>query len=209
MASVSFIRSGKLIGLLSTADPTGQMFVMVKATNRLALGSDPFNPSLTLDLTKEITAPYLLESSAANVNRSGEALNGEHKDHPPSSAPTLHHVAHGLGRDTGKCWFRMNGQRTECRSRIELLTSALQAIELMRPGTSEKLSHIKKRTKRIIARNPTELFESQHLVRDYAKQLGNGWWIGTNNSSAETRRWLIHAVECAGLRWGSDFDTSI
>jgi len=72
----------------------------------------------------------------------------------------------------------------------QLLADGLKAIEAACPGTLEKLSHIKPRTRRIVARNPKDLFDEAHLVDEYSEQLAEGWWYGTNNSADRAKAWL-------------------
>jgi hypothetical protein len=91
----------------------------------------------------------------------------------------------------------------------ELLGEGLRSIEVSRPGTLEKLSHVKPGTKRIVARERRMLFDSEHLCDEYGDQLIDGWWYGTNNSSQETYRWLERACDCAGLKWGEDLRTNL
>jgi hypothetical protein len=72
-------------------------------------------------------------------------------------------------------------------TRCELLAESLKAIELSRPGTLEKLSHIKPKSKRIVSHVKKALFDSKHLSEGYGAKLLNGWWYGTNNSAQETK----------------------
>jgi hypothetical protein len=60
-----------------------------------------------------------------------------------------------------------------------------------------------------VARDPSHLFDKQHLSEDHSERLIDGWWYGTNNSASQTRAWLQRACSCAGLKWGDDFKTSL
>jgi len=62
---------------------------------------------------------------------------------------------------------------------------------------------IKSRTRRIVARDPSHLFDKQHLSEDHSERLIDGWWYGTNNSASQTRAWLQRACSCAGLKWAT------
>jgi len=48
---------------------------------------------------------------------------------------------------------------------------ALYCIEYEVPGTLDKLSKVKKNTKRIVSRDPKDLFEQKALVDKYAEEL--------------------------------------
>jgi hypothetical protein len=112
-------------------------------------------------------------------------------------------------RRGGQYWFELNGKRSEFHSLRDLLAGGLSALEDARPSTLEKLSHIKPRSRRIVARDPKELFDKDHLAKDYAEKLKDGWYYGTNNSANETNSWLERACSCAGLKWDTEFKTSI
>lgn len=102
-----------------------------------------------------------------------------------------------------------NVNRVECGSLRELLGESLKALEGARPGTLDKLSHIKPKSKRIVSHDKKALFDSEHLSEEYGAKLLNGWWYGTNNSAQETNTWIERAAGCAGLKWGKDVRTSI
>ena len=58
-----------------------------------------------------------------------------------------------------------------------------------------------------MARSRDHLFhgKNQQFVTRHSYDLGNGFFVGTNNSEAEVESWLRKAVEEAGLTWGVDF----
>ena len=104
---------------------------------------------------------------------------------------------------------RLRARRVNCRSLKQLLSSGLRALDELRPGTLEKLYHLKPRSRRIVARHPQELFNRDDLIEKYSEQLMHGWWYGTNNSANETEIWLRRACHCAGMAWRQDFITSL
>jgi hypothetical protein len=103
----------------------------------------------------------------------------------------------------------VEGERLEAVSLRDLLGEGLRKIEAVRPGTLEKLSHIKPKSKRIVARDKRSLFDAEHLSDEYGEPLMDGWWYGTNNSTQETGAWLERASSCAGLTWGKDARTNL
>jgi hypothetical protein len=195
MASLSFIGSAKLVELVRNADPKGLMKVRVLTGHRLAMGADPLSPSLVLDLSKEMISPYS-DSQETPAVAVGNVL--EKRDTHTST-----------GRRSGSYAFELEGRTHQCKSLKEMLRMSLESLEQVAPGTLEQLSHIKPRSKRIVARDPKMLFETASLAGEYSEKLSNGWWMGTNNSAQETTSWLKRAVLCAGLRWGTDFSTDI
>ena len=101
------------------------------------------------------------------------------------------------------------GETVDTYSLKDLLSAGLHALEKVKPGTLEKLSKVKKSTKRIVAKNPSDLFDTPGLSETYSQKLMDGWSYGTNNSAQETNAWLERACEAAGVKWGKDFSTSL
>lgn len=191
----SFIRASKLVELLNAADVRRNLHVQI-LDGTLALGVDPLQPSHVIDFSTEGVAPY---EAIGPSTISDLPINGVD---PPNSSK--------MARRSGNYWFEFKGRRTNCRSLKELLAEGLQVIEKTRPGTLEKLSHIKPRSKRIVAHDPKELFESERLRKNSEKlRLFDDWWYGTNNSAQETSAWLERACSCAALKWRADFKTSL
>ena len=199
MANVSFISVSKLIQLLSKVDTQRDMHLRVLSANRLLLGNDPFHPTHSIDLNAEVISAY----------DSDEKAGGNVKVNLPTSTTESGPLGAKFARSSGQYWYEIKGQRTQCRSLKELLREGLRALERSVPGTLEKLSQLKPRSRRIVARDPRQLFDREHLVTDYAEQLVDGWWFGTNNSSHETNLWLSRACAFADLEWGTEFTTSL
>jgi hypothetical protein len=198
MASVSYIGAAKLAELLQTADAGTGLVVSVISASRLALGKDPLHPSVTIDFSKEAISPY--EPSKAKANWIAD-----------QTPPIIHAKALSapkVPRRSGAHWFELLGNRKELGSLRDLLRAALLDIEKARPGSLEKLSHIRPRSKRIVARDKKSLFVMETSSEKFGQQLGGGWWYGTNNSAQETKAWLERACSCAGLAWGVDFKTN-
>jgi hypothetical protein len=105
--------------------------------------------------------------------------------------------------------LEFEGRRFEFGSLRELLGAGLKQLEAARPGTLEKLSRIMPKSKRIVAKDKRMLFKDDKLADEYGVPLMDGWWYGINNSAQETNAWLDRACSCAGLRWGTDFRTSL
>ncbi|MBY0509662.1 MAG: hypothetical protein K2P94_05870 [Rhodospirillaceae bacterium] len=186
----------KLAELLTTSEPYKSMCIRI-LNNQLVLGADPFQPNYVIDFSDESIRPYSSENLAQNVSLSAPPVREHYNIQTKGS------------RRSGKYWFEINNRREECGSLKELLAAGLRAIEHTRPGTLEKLSHIKPRSKRIVARDPKQLFEKDHLVKPYSEPLDGEWWYGTNNSDPETSSWLERACSLAELKWNVDFKTSL
>jgi hypothetical protein len=195
MASLSFISTIKLTDLLRTADPEGKMQVRVLSSTRLAIGIDPLKPTKVIDFAKETSGPL--------TNPEQDSLTKDKQINPTETNVIR------LSRKRGDYWFELSGERTQANSLKQLLAESLLAMERAKPGFLEKLSHLKGRSKRIVARDRKQLFSSSHLVSEYSEVLTDGWFFGTNNSAAETKKWLGDAAKCVGGKLGDSFRTSL
>ncbi|MGA3399416.1 MAG: hypothetical protein ABSC95_09355 [Acetobacteraceae bacterium] len=195
MAHVSFIAASKLVELLTAANVRRDMHVRVLTANQLALGVDPLHPTSVIDLSKEVIRALFQGESEATAE----------PPPPPSPAPARPTTSGRVSRQSGKYLLAVRGQTIECTSLKHLLAEGLRTLESYQNGTLDKLSRVKPRTKRIVARDPANLFDQTELSEKYSEKLIDGWWFGTNNSAAETNAWLERACSLAGLEWGKDF----
>jgi hypothetical protein len=201
MASLSFISASKLVEFLTTLDVKKDMHLRVLSSNRLALGVDPLQPTHVIDLSKERVCPFNAAELAKVVDH-----------HAASSAVEAQQTflnSSKMTRRSGDYWFEIKGHRVECASLKQLLSETLCILEQKWPGTLEKLSQIKARSRRIVAHDPKYLFDREHLTKRYSERLIPGWWFGTNNSAEQTNAWLERACSCAGLKWGDDLKSSL
>lgn len=177
------------------------MHVRVLTTNQLALGVDPLNPTIVIDLSKEAIRP-LHTDQISNVPKPQE---------PVSTRSTVHEQSQSsrAQRTTGKHFICINDKMINCRSLKELLAEGLKSLEQHRPGTLDKLSKISPRSKYIVARDPSRLFQNIESVEKFAARLTSEWWYGTNNSADETKNWLRRSAELAGLVWDRDITSSL
>ncbi len=194
MAHVSFVAASKLVELLMAANTNRDMYVRVLTANKLALGTEPLHPTKVIDLSKEEIQSIIPDNfGMPDVN--------------PEPASKLQ--PRKASRQSGTYLLEFDDRTIECTSLKQLLSEGLKVLESARPGTLQKLSQFKKRTKRIVAREPSMLFGQSELADKYSERLVDGWWFGTNNSSSETQTWLKRACSIAGLEWGTHFNTSL
>lgn len=185
MAVVSYISNAKLLSLLTAVDPQKALNVRVLSATCLSLETDTFQPVATIDLADEKVIPANESIEVSTVTEKASRRRGEYQ-------------------------LTAFGETATLYSLKDLLAAGLKALEKHRPGTLDKLAKVKTTTKRIVAREPAHLFDSEGLSEKYAAPLASGWWYGTNNSGQETEAWLKRACECAGVRWGGkDFSVAI
>ncbi len=89
-------------------------------------------------------------------------------------------------------------------SATQLLVEGLNLVEELAPGTLEKFAQQKGRSKRAVAKTREELYNVPH-PSSHSQKLKSGFYVATNNKSAEARDYLRQAVEIAGLQWGKNF----
>lgn len=184
MASISVISASKLGSLLAAADPHKTLRVRVVDDQHLSLETDTFQQISVIDLANE------------------KIVSGGISVEAPIRLPKV-------ARKSGKYQLTAFGKTTEIHSLKDLLKAGLIALEKQYPGTLDKLAKIKTTTKRIVARNPADLFDTPGLSEEYGMKLNDNWWYGTNNSKQETNAWLKRACECAGIEWGKNFSTNL
>jgi excisionase family DNA binding protein len=118
------------------------------------------------------------------------------RTHPPRTRATRR-------RDT--ITFTLLGTVREAGSAIDLLTQVVEQLAAKDPSFLERLSQVKGRTRRYVARQKEDLYPGRpDLVQQYSKQLKSGWWLGTNYNSNLIYSIVKKSCQIAGLRWGAD-----
>lgn len=125
----------------------------------------------------------------------------------PPSAPTPK-----AGRESQLVGFFLDGERFDTRKSIETLAGILKAFADRDPEFMARFApqvEGKQKTadgtpkRRLVARNPDDLYTNPKLVQNASRNLGNGWWLATNNSTALKRKYIQTACEVAGVKFGS------
>ena len=108
--------------------------------------------------------------------------------------------------------FILDGERFETKTAIDALERILKAFadrdaEFMArfapqvEGKQKTADGTPKR--RLVARNPDGLYTDPKLVQTASRNLGNGWWLATNNGTALKRKYIQTACKVAGVKFGS------
>ncbi len=118
-------------------------------------------------------------------------------------------------QDDGKSKIRgfiLDSERFDTKTAIEALTGILKAFadrdsEFMArfapqvEGKQKTADGAPKR--RLVARNRNDLYANPELAQNASRNLGNGWWLATNNNTALKRQYIQTACEVAGVKFGS------
>lgn len=172
----------------------------------LVAGASVTKPRFVIDFARErLTAV----DDTSDLASAGTPKRRHLKASPPDEAP-LADRDHGPlelyqpdliaapGRRRGNYALIVDGKIVPAISSQSLLLSALQTLEMLRPGTLDKLSGDAGRTKRVVARERSGLYANPALAK-HAKQIDGGWWVATNNNRGEVEKFIRRAAFHAGL----------
>lgn len=183
----------RLVALLAEAMARGATGAR-STSSRLVLERSG-RPSLAIDFARR----RLVALAGAEGAEDGRARTGR----TPSSeelriAALAWDEAGPVGaRRSGNHALVFQNSRFHAPSLKELLVRSLGLMERLRPGTLETLAAEKGRTKRVVARRPEDLYGAPRREA-FAVRLDE-WWVATNNSSEEVRKYIRRAAFHAGL----------
>ncbi len=100
------------------------------------------------------------------------------------------------------------GQELPADTLGDLLVVALRRLAQRHLGFLERLSRETRRKRRIVARNAEDLYPGRPDLSVYAKEVTQGWWVGTNYSKCDVRAILRIACDVARLDYGRDLMVS-
>ena len=100
------------------------------------------------------------------------------------------------------------GKSFPCKNPTDAMVIVFKELESRKPGFYQRFYNDPRnhgRTRRIIAQDARELYDSDNPLYEKAyKQLGGGWVIATYNSKRIIERNIRIAAEVAGLKFGKD-----
>ena len=105
------------------------------------------------------------------------------------------------GRRSGVFAIEFAGQADTYPNLRALLIGTLRRLAEGKEDFLPQLAEEKGRTRRLVARKPTDLFPEgkPHLAEKGAAPLIDGWWVNTNNSADAVKSWLRRAFKVAGI----------
>ena len=114
--------------------------------------------------------------------------------------PSKRHRPHSGSKILG---FTLDGQRVETGSAIATLATIIRRLDKKDPQFMQRFAEATAgKRRRLVARERSDLYDKAHL-ETHSAELGNGWWMGTNLSSATIRKHIEAACRVAGIRFGS------
>lgn len=101
--------------------------------------------------------------------------------------------------------FVFDGEEVQTRWSMDALIEILKRFDSMAPDFMERYdSRTEGRIRKRVARNKSDLIPGRpDLVKQYSRDLGNGWWLNTDPQEVKVIKRLIEtACEVAGVRLG-------
>ena len=99
--------------------------------------------------------------------------------------------------------FVLRGKQVETGTSIGTLVKILTIFERENPAFMERFAvRTRSRNRNLVARNRADLYDKPHLVDRHSKELGNGWWLGSNLSTTQIRKHVETACDVARVRFG-------
>lgn len=166
--------------------------VWLNEFGQLVVGAFP-TPSARFDFGAEVFISYETENGSAV--RDAPQRSPEDSSQRTKTRVSLVHLA---PRFTGKHEIETEDKVFEFGSATQTLIHGLPLIDERAPGTLERLSTEKRRSKRPVAKDRHELYDLPSQAR-YAHQMENGYWVATNNKGHEALGYVRRAIELAGL----------
>lgn len=195
MAQISYVSADKLISALRGVGPEKEVAVAISGDGTLVAGRDLKCLDKRFDFVSENFEQIASQPRPQSIRSNAT---------PSTVEPRLQ----GIGRASGLYTVEINGSARSYPNLKNLLADTVTILGSEVPGFMDRLQSEKARSRRLVSRKREELFDKQHLARDHAIQLENGWWLNTNNSKDQVRRWLNVIARCANLSWNRDIKIS-
>ena len=150
-----------------------------------------------------------------NVGLRGNQQNGAQGSKltapsPPPSMPTLgsDRIFVTTQNGVGYC---LDGQFVPCRNGREVLIRVFEALATRDATFLERFAARPKhgRTRRYLARSPSELYPGRPDLAEHSFRLKSGWYVGTNASHAQIERIIEMACEVSKVHFGSELIVNV
>lgn len=99
----------------------------------------------------------------------------------------------------------VGGERISAANMKEAYRTLLLKLDEVSPNFIERFASERARSRRFVARKPTDLYDSSpHLADEYAQPLKDGWYYDTNLSTEQIAKRARVAARIAGLSYGRE-----
>jgi hypothetical protein len=108
-------------------------------------------------------------------------------------------------RSRGLWSVDVKGERISAANMKEAYRTLLLKLDEVSPNFIERFASERARSRRFVARKPTDLYDSSpHLADEYAQPLKDGWYYDTNLSTEQVAKRARVAARVAGLSYGRE-----
>jgi len=104
---------------------------------------------------------------------------------PPKARPAPVLVE---ARRTGRHAVEVFGERRLVHTAQDVLITVLEVLARRDSGFLPRLAREQSRTRRVVAREREALYPGSPHLAKYARDVGGGWWVGTNVSRRDIER---------------------
>lgn len=132
-------------------------------------------------------------------------LVGDVVDRPSPSRRRVRALTEAQTRSRGLWSVEVKGERTPASNMKAAYRALLLKLDEVSPGFLEQFASERARSRRFVARKPTDLYDSSpHLADEHAQPLKDGWYFDTNLSTEQVATRARVASRIAGLLYGRD-----
>ena len=131
--------------------------------------------------------------------------------HEPAASQMENIIDISSDRTTSRNRWRVGRESGAERNGVETMHALLTALFKLHPDRQANMAAaVRTRGRNNIARSIDDIYPNQpQIARNNNRRLPDGWYVGTNESSATKTRIVTQAVRGAGLTMGKDVEFDI
>ena len=100
--------------------------------------------------------------------------------------------------------FDFDGKQVKCTYANETLAEILKEFQRRDSGFMARFApKVRSNRRQLVAENRDDLYAGKHLIT-HSIDMENGWWLGSNISSGDVRKYAKIACKVAGVKFKSD-----
>ena len=178
---------------------------LLAETTELKVGIRPENSDV-MDFLDSLQKSVLGSTTQpSNQETSGRPLAPQSKSTDLQPSRKAARSQPRMPRHQGK--VIIGSREFEYRNAKEAMVLVLRELQRSNPDFLPRLSQHPRcqgRTRRFIAQSPEELYPNSPQYKNMNESLPGGWFVATNNSSAQKKAFIEIASEVAGFKFGRD-----
>ena len=134
---------------------------------------------------------------------SGALPKGKKPKRTPTQLPQAPPIRDGAGLPSRG--FEIDGQFVAAKTGADLIVGVFRALDERDPTFLDRFAEAKHgRKRRYLAKSREDLYPDHPELYRQAREVGRGYWVGTNNSTNSKRRLINRAAEIVGITLGDD-----